>query len=159
METNNLDKEIGFIAKHYKAGLFDTEKTLSKIKKSIRKVWSFQRIAGIVCIIAVLGATAGVIINNSNKLDQKNETQEVPVELEIPGNREEPKETISKIIDFDNAPLSVVINRIQEVYDVEVKNIPEDADEYKLSLHYEGNVYDLIETINDILGTKLEIEK
>ncbi len=37
-------------------------------------------------------------------------------------------------------------------------NIPENADDYMLSLHYEGNALDLIDTINVILGTSMEIE-
>lgn len=159
MERKDLDKEIGFISRHYKTGLFTTEKTLRKIKSSIRKVWTWQRIAAVSCIMVVIGAGAAVIIRNAYISDRNIESKELPVEIEKPVNTEVSPETISRIIDFDNAPLTVVIDQINSVYDVEVINLPSHAEEFRLSLHYEGNVTELIETINEILGTNLEIEK
>lgn len=38
-------------------------------------------------------------------------------------------------------------------------NIPDNADSFKLTLHYEGNADDLVETINDILGTEIAIKE
>ena len=64
-----------------------------------------------------------------------------------------------RVVDFENAPLPVVVERIREVYGVEVSGLPQDADDYVLSLHYEGTPVDLVDTINDILGTEMTVEE
>ena len=151
MGIEDFDKEIDFVARYYKQGLFNTEKTLRKIRPTIRKVWSLPRIAVASCIIVVLGATAALLIRNSYS-----EKPVIENTINLPSV---PLESISKVIDFDDAPLPVVIEQINLVYNVEIVNIPADADEYRLSIHYEGNVIDLLETINEILGINLEIKK
>ena len=62
------------------------------------------------------------------------------------------------MIDFENATLPAVVAKIKEVYGVEVVNLPESADEYKLSLHYEGTAADLVDTINETLGTDIKVQ-
>ena len=151
MEGNDFEKEVGYIAKYYKEGLFNSVRALRKIKPVLRKVWTLPRIAAASCIIIVLGATAGLLIKNSYY-------SEKPTETIQPEVREIPMESISKVIDFDDTPLPVVIDQINIVYNVEITNIPTNADNYRLSLHYEGNAEDLIESINEILGINLEIE-
>ena len=42
---------------------------------------------------------------------------------------------------------------------VEVVNLPDNADNYRLSLHYEGNPMELVETINDILDINMTIKE
>lgn len=152
MERKDIDREIGFVAKHYKSGLFNADRALRKIKPAIRKVWSGQRIAVASCILLVLSATAALIIRNTYY-------SEKPVEIENTQSPVLPLETISKVIDFDDTPLPVVIDQINLVYNVEIGNIPANAEDYRLSLHYEGNVVDLIDSINEILGINLKIEK
>ena len=148
----DINREIDFIAKYYKEGLFNADKALRRIKPNIRKAWSWPRIAAVSSVIIVLGAAAALLIRNSYY-------SKPTVEIENTSSPKIPLESVSKVIDFDDAPLPVVIDRINSVYDVEVMNIPVNADDYRLSLHYEGNVVDLLETINEILGTDLEIEK
>ena len=147
----DINREIEFIAGYYKEGLFNTDKALRQIKPN-SKSWSWPRIAAVSSVIIVLGATAALLIRNSYY-------SKPAVEIENTSSPKMPLESISKVIDFDDAPLTVVIHHINLVYGVEVINIPVDADDYRLSLHYEGNVLDLLETINEILGTDLEIEK
>ena len=52
-----------------------------------------------------------------------------------------------------------MVDKIEEVYGVEVTGLPENAEEYRLSLHYEGNPVELVETINDILDIKMAIKE
>lgn len=66
-------------------------------------------------------------------------------------------ENIVRVIDFENAPLPVVVDKISRTYDVEITGLPESPDDYKLSLHYEGTASDLVETINEILGTEMTV--
>ena len=152
MERKDLDEEIGFIVRHYKTGLFNTKKALRKIKPSIRKAWSWQKIAAASSILFVIGASAAFLIRN-------NLNSETQVEIENTVSTEVPFETVSRVIDFDDTPLPIVINQINLVFDVVITNIPDNADDYRISLHYEVNAIDLIETINEILGINLEIEK
>ena len=152
MEGKDLDREIDFIARHYKARLFNTDRALRKIKPTIRKVWSWQRIAAASCIIIVLGATAALLIQNSYYSDK-------PIEIENTQSPVMPLDSMSMVIDFDDTPLPIVIDQINLVYGIEIGNIPVNAEDYRLSLHYEGNVIDLIDSINEILGINLEIEK
>ena len=66
---------------------------------------------------------------------------------------------VVKVIDFENTALPVVISKIKEVYGVEVINVPENAETYYLSLHYEGNAVDLVLTINEILDTEMRVKE
>ena len=62
-----------------------------------------------------------------------------------------------KVIDFENASLSDVVKKIEEVYNVKVENLPGNDKVYRLSLHYEGTPTDLIGVINDILNTQMTV--
>ncbi|MDE6100234.1 MAG: DUF4974 domain-containing protein, partial [Paramuribaculum sp.] len=62
-----------------------------------------------------------------------------------------------RTIDFENAPLEEVVARISEVYGVSITDVPAEASDYRLSLHYEGNVVDLVGTINELLAIDLKI--
>ena len=152
MERKEIDSEIGFVAKHYKAGLFNTDKALRKIKPTIRKIWSWQRVAVAACIIIVLSATAALLIQNYYYSEKS-------IDIENTQSPVVPLEQITKVIDFDDTPLPIVIDQINLVYDIEIGNIPTNAQDYRLTLHYEGNVVDLVDNINEIFGINLRIEK
>jgi hypothetical protein len=59
------------------------------------------------------------------------------------------------VIEFTDAPLTDVVARIEAEYGVKVENVS--AETYKLTLRYEGNAADLIDTINELLNTNLTI--
>ena len=102
--------------------------------------------------MAVLSATAALLIRSTYY-------SEKPIEIENTQSPIKPVEVISRVIDFDDTPLPFVIDQIDLVYDVKIVNLPSNAEDYRLSLHFEGNVIDLIDSINEILGLNLEIEK
>lgn len=64
-----------------------------------------------------------------------------------------------KVIDFEEAKLPEVVERIEAVYNVKIGNLPANADDFTLSLHYEGNPVDLVQTINEILETNLTVDE
>lgn len=146
MENN---EDISFIARHFREGRFSTDKALKLIKSTGTSFWTPIRIAAASAILVALSATAALLIHNTyfNAPGVLPETTEVVA-----------PEAVVHVIDFENTPLPVVTAKISEVYGVEIVNIPENADDYMLSLHYEGNALDLIDTINVILGTSMEIE-
>lgn len=147
MEDN---RDIQFIARHYRKGGFAVGAALRRMGLKQSSWWTPLRIAAASLIIAVSGATAGVLIHEGYFTGERKTTA---VHVDEQGD----KSSVSRIIDFENTPLTVVIARIGEVYDVEVINMPDNPDSYILSLHYEGNAIDLVETINEILGTEMEV--
>lgn len=138
-----------FVARHYRRGLFKTSQALRRVKGTDAVWWTRSRIAAAAVVAAIFTATATLIIHNSYFV----ETDKATYRQDIV----QPKADIVRAIDFEGAPLTAVVDRIRDVYGVEVVNLPENADEFHLSLHYEGSAADLIETINDILDTDMKI--
>lgn len=147
----SFQKDIEFIAKHYKKGLFSIEPALYRIKGFKKKIWTFPKVAAISSVVIAIGATAAILITNS--YNQKG------IGTEIPVIEKSSQELVSHIIDFDDVPLTTVVEQINIIYKVEVDNMPVNAEEIYVSIHYEGTAIDLIETLNEILGTNLKIKE
>lgn len=147
MENN---KELKFIACHYRKGLFAVEPALRRIKGAKSVWWSRTRIAAACTVAAILTATAAVFVHNG--YISRNESSSIEAEQTSVATAH----TV-RVIDFEEAPLTHVVEKIREVYGVEVTGLPADPDQYTLSLHYEGTAIDLVETINDILDTEMTV--
>lgn len=145
-----MDKDLKFIARHYRKGMFAVEPALRRIKGGKSSWWTRTRIAAACAIAAILTATAAVFVHNEYVSDN------VPT-IEVAGQPAIPATEIVRVIDFEAAPLTEVVAKIREVYGVEVTGLPADPDQYRLSLHYEGSALDLVETINDILDTDMNV--
>lgn len=98
--------------------------------------------------MVVLSATAALIYRQYRSVEIPRQSVETPVISPL---------AEVKVIDFENASLAEVVQKVEEVYNVRVENLPENDNEYKLSLHYEGTPTDLIGVINDILGTQMTV--
>ena len=146
-----FDEDISFVARHYKKGLFNPEKALKKLRPA-KKWWSASKIVAASFLFIVLGATATFLIRQNYLIDKTEFIETNLEDIQAP-------EYVVRVIDFDDTPLPVVVDEINLVYGVEITNLPTDAGSYHLSLHYEGSAVDLIETINDILGTHMLIRK
>ncbi len=149
MEEN---KEIKYIAKHYRKGLFSVEPALRRIRGTKQTWWTRSRIAAACIGATILTASAALFIHN-------NYFASTPTEIEQAAPSSIPAAEIVRAIDFEDAPLPVVVAKIKEVYGVDVVNVPTNAKDYYLSLHYEGSALDLIDTINDILDTEMTIQE
>ena len=145
------DKNVDFVAKHYRKGAFSAEKALHRMGFAVRNRWKPLRIAASVAAVVAVTAVASVIIHNEYAAKE----QPSDIVIERPAASGDVK--IVRSIDFDDVPLPVVVEEIRKVYGVEVTGLPEEAGSYRLTLHYEGNVKDLIATINEILDTKLSV--
>lgn len=143
------NKEIQYIASRYKRGMFSVDKGWKRLGIAPSYIWRRYRVAAAVAGAIFLSATAALIYRQYNASDS----------FVVPDQVEQTMAPayVSRVIDFENTPLPVVLERITEVYGVEIINVPDDVDKYTLSLHYEGTPLDLIETINDILGTQMMI--
>lgn len=146
------DKDLRFVAKHYRRGAFSADKAWRRLSIVFSSWWSRSRIAAAVAAVVVLGATAAIVIRQY----EPSPKQEIAV-TEQPSF--ETRAAAVKVIEFDNASLTVVAEEIKKVYDIEITGLPADADSVRLSLRYEGNVRGLIENINDILDTDLSIKE
>lgn len=145
-----MKEEISYIAKRYRKGRFSADKGWKRLGIAPSFRVRRMRIAAAIASFVVLTAAAAVIYRN----DTVSETN-----AEIPQTVTQNPREVVKVMDFENTPLPVVVDKIKEVYGVEVTGLPENADEYRLSLHYEGNPVELVATINDILDTKMAIKK
>lgn len=143
------NEEINFVARHYRQGRFNAARAWKRVNPAPRVGW-WRRygVAAAVAAIILLSASAALIYNLSAPIN------EPATQGEMAAPEPSPMEVV-KVIDFEDTPLTTVVQRIEEVYGVAVTNLPDNADELRLSLHYEGDAADLIATINDILNTQL----
>lgn len=141
------NKEIDFVARHYRKGRFNTAVAWSRLGIGAARRRRL-RIAAAIAGLVILSASAGLLIREYNTVPQTQQTPEIHVES--------PMQTV-RVIDFDNATLEKVIETIESVYGVRVIGVPDAAENYSLSLHYEGTPADLIAAINEILGTRMEV--
>lgn len=145
-----MKEDITYIAKRYSRGKFSVDKGWKRLNIKPVFKWSILKIAAAISSVVVLSATAAVIYH---EYELKNSPERTIEEVIKPTQLE-----AVKVIDFENTPLTSVISKIKDVYGVEVVNIPDNAEEYHLSLHYEGNAVDLVATINDILETQMSVK-
>lgn len=145
----NTDKDIDFVARGYRRGLFDADAGWRRLGIAPMSIWRRWRAAAIIAGAVALSATAAIVYSEY----VADEPSQTPVEAAAPASVME----VVKAIDFENAPLPDVIAAIEETYGVKVGNAPADAENYTLSLHYEGTPADLVAAINEILGTKMTV--
>lgn len=145
------NKDIRFIAERYRHGRFSTKEGWRRLGIAPSPLWRRVRIAAVAGSIIVLSATAAIVCHQFATGNQP--------PTEMTGPTPVSPAYVVKVIDFEDTPLPVVTERIKEVYGVEVTNLPENAEDFRLSLHYEGSAIDLVETINDILDTKMSVKQ
>ena len=145
-----MEKNLRFIARHYRKGMFAVEPALRRIKGSKVIWWTRGRIAAACAVATIFTATAALFVYHNNFAEP---------ETYVPATEQPatPPAEIIRVIDFEAAPLTEVVAKIREVYGVEVTGLPADPDQYTLSLHYEGSALDLVEIINDILDTDMKV--
>lgn len=147
MEQEEL---IKFIAKHYRYGAFSPKRGWKRLGIA-GKFWNWKRISAAAAVWAVVVSAAAFAVYESYFADTE-PRHEVRINTAAPAY-------MVKAIDFENAPLPKVIESIENTYGVRISNIPDDAEDCNLSLHYEGNAFELVETINDILDINLKVEE
>ncbi|RXE74478.1 hypothetical protein ED551_03025 [Muribaculaceae bacterium Isolate-013 (NCI)] len=143
--------DIAFVAKHYRRGSFDSRTAWRRLNPAPGTGWRRIRVAAAVAAVIAAGATAAFIYNGNRPEAAPQEGTKVAVTAPAALRA-------VKVIDFDDAPLTDVAARIEEVYGVKVTNLPGDAAGYRLTLRYEGSAPDLVATVNELLGTEMEVE-
>ncbi len=146
MENKNID----FVARHYRRGRFNVQTGWRRLGIARGIGMRRLRVAAAVAGAVILSATAAILYK-----EYSYEHTAAPVEI---GSTVSSLAEI-KVIDFEKAALPEVVQRIESVYGVTVGNLPEHAEDYVLSLHYEGNPAELIAIINETLGTQLTVSE
>lgn len=153
MAKTEFDEDSGFIARHFKDGVYRPVYSFyfsDSFRNRRRRVsrWVAASVAAI-----ALTATAVVV---SYQLRTDNNAIE-PAVVSLPGGAEVDRSDEIIRLEFKDAPLSEVVDGVEDAYGVTLTNVPED--DLRLTLSYEGTAQDFIETVNELLGTEIRIEK
>lgn len=139
------EESLRFVAEHYKPGAFRRTRLMFS--------WPWWRTGWAAAVAAVvLGASAAVITLTVK--DRQPEPQPVPAPVTI----EAPSPDRISVIEFKDAPLATVVDEVESVYGVKIANVPADPS-LRLTLRYEGTAEDFIATVNDMLGTEMEVKR
>lgn len=104
------------------------------------------------CVATALIASASIGVYFYIHPNDSTGTSEIPaVETTVTASKEVHR------IEFNNVPLTTVVKEIEKTYNVKISSLPKE--QYRLTLSYEGTAEDLVATINELLGTNLEIEQ
>lgn len=143
-----FDENISFVARHWRPGAFSASAGWRRLGIS-RAGWARWRVAASIAAGTVLAASA-IIYNIVTPGTPEPSVPTENITAPAPSSTHEIKR-----IEFDNRPIAVVAAEIEKVYGVKLGNVPDD--DLCLSLSYEGTAADLVDTINDLLGTEIEI--
>ena len=150
-EDKKLNESLKFVVNNYDDESFSKSHAWKKLMPPVA-FWNVRRIAA-ASIIAVV-VTASAFIYHAAKYGDTPDT--VPEKQESPVAPVRGKEFATRI-EFKDAALKDVVNKIEEDYQVKIKNIPES--DVRLTLSYEGTAEELIDVINEIAGTDLKVER
>ncbi len=154
-EEKKFNDSLRFVSRHYRSGAFSRSDAWRRLGIAQTAMsWRIGRTAAAIVAAVVLTASACMLKWGLPAFDRHPEAPTPTViESQAPAM---PAAEISQKIEFNDAPLADVVARIERVYAVRVADVPEG--EYRLTLSYEGTAEDLIETINELLGTQMHIE-
>lgn len=156
---SRIKESIRFVASHYDSDAFSKmrkKEMLTAITghRSFFPILSARwRAAAAVAVVALVASASVLLIQNlSDRPDTPAAIETVPAETTVT-----PASVESAVIDYTDAPLKDVVADIERIYGVTVTGVPDY--EIRLTIHYEGDAEDVVETINELLGTKLKISR
>ena len=151
--TDKFKESLEFVVKYYRRDAFHPDDELVRVVSVRRPWWRRTAIAASVAV-GVLAASAFLYVN----LTRVSSEPQMPEQTVVAPEMEVRVETEVKRIEFKDATLRQVAEAIEDTYGVEVEGIDSNS-EIKLTLSYEGTAEDLVETINELLGTSLRINE
>lgn len=149
INMSKMEKSFEFVTRYYRPGAFRPTTVFVKIRHW-RPITVAASIAGVVLVAAAMVYTLTM---------QPSQAPETPTTVVEPTQQsyiEQAPESVVKRIEFTDEPLAVVVQAIEETYGVKVSGLEAD-DDTRLTLSYEGNAIDLVETINDLTGKDLSV--
>lgn len=153
LDEKKFNDSLRFVSRHYRAGAFSRGEAWQRLGIATGHItWRISRTAAAVTAAVVLTASACMLKWGLPAFDSKPATEtttSAPAHVTATPAQ-------SHKIEFKDATLAEVVVEIERVYAVRVADVPEGT--YRLTLSYEGTAADLIETINELLGTRMHIE-
>lgn len=148
------DKDIDFVVSHFREDALCPESNWRRFRAIVGLRRRRASVAAAVVAIIVVSATAAIF--TYKKLSAPHIGTETSYELAVEdvAPTDQPK-----LIVFEATGLSEVVARVETEYGVKIVNVPPNANDYVLTLRYEGTPEELIETINEILGTHLRVDE
>lgn len=150
------NKDVDFIAQRYRKGRFSSDAGWLRLGIAPISHWRRFRVSAAVAATVILSATAAIIYREYSATDIPQKSATISDYQTVNIHTPHPMTEI-KTIDFEDARLKDVVKKIETVYNVKVENLPDNTEDYVLSLHYEGTPTELISVINDILGTQMSV--
>ncbi|MDE5870460.1 MAG: hypothetical protein K2H22_00725 [Muribaculaceae bacterium] len=148
------NKDIDFIVAHFREDALQPEQNWRRFKVIVGLRRRRIGVAAAIASIIVISATAAIFTYREYSAPYvgPEPAHEVTVHEIYPAD-------VPKLMVFESTCLSEVVETVECEYGVKIGNVPYNADEYVLTLRYEGTPEELIEAINEILGTRLTVEK
>lgn len=152
-ENKKIDESLNFVSRYYEDGSLMPRQGWYRFRLT-HSMPKWRRNVAAACIGAVvMVASASVYYVMTSSTSEREEPGMVTTVVET---TEQTPYKVAKI-QFTDAALKDVVKEIEKTYGVKVANVPEE--ETRLTISYEGNAYDVVETINDLLGINLKIEE
>lgn len=152
LDDKKFEEECRFVVAHFKEGAFRTKELFeSRVAFRNRMRIAIRWVAA--SLIAVTLSAAAIITHKIRSV----ELDKVTPEQCIVDKADNSKAMEIIHLEFNDAKLSDVIKAVEEAYGVKLTNVPDE--EIFLTLSYEGNAQDFIDTVNELLNTEIEIER
>lgn len=156
MKQSNLD----FVLRHYRRGALSAKKAWQQLdipesKPHLLDIFAGRRAAAAACVAAVLTASAIMGYHLAENHDSSPAVQQSSAAVVPPPVQ---SETAAPRLEFKNAPLSEVVKTIESTYGVHVDGLGDDGN-LRLTLSYQGSERQLVNTINELLGTELSLRQ
>lgn len=152
IDKEKFEESVDFISRFYKEGAFKPRFSFGlaahlRRRRVIR--WVAASIAG------VAFAASAVLIGYHYNAKESVPEPVIITDIAKPETAPSPEAIIR--LEFNDVPLAEVIKGVEEAYGVKLYNVPNEN--LHLTLSYEGNAEDFVETVNELLGTDIKIEK
>lgn len=147
--TRFTENSFRFVMSHYREGAFKPRMIFYRSPLRTRRATAAAVAA---CVILVASACYFVFSNRSQEPAMTQPSVSAPTP-----QAESPVFAESLRLEFDNAPLPVVVAEIEAAYGVKIYGLPDDSDSIRLTLSFEGTADELIDAINQITGLTLGI--
>lgn len=149
-----FDRQLDWVAKSYLASAFDRRRAWVRISMALGQTSAGLRrrrlrYAAAIAAAVVLTASAAYIALKPERLTAPEPT---PQTIE---RSDTPEPNRPHRLDFSDTPLSQVVAKIETEYGVIVDNVPEG--DYRLTGSFEGDAGEIVESINMLLGTEMEV--
>lgn len=156
MEADKFKESLNFVTSHYREGAFRPDPDLFRTKRSFQQLLRRHGVAAAVVAGILTVAACAVVLSLRDAEIHEQLITPAETEQSVEPTVENTADSVVKL-EFTDAPLSEVVEEIEKSYNVTVENIP--ATDLRLTLSYEGTATDLVDTINELLGTKLKISE